>query len=104
MALTKNILFLFFIISITITITIPAKLNIVTSITDIADIAKNVGGDSVAVYSLAQGSEDMHKVRVRSSFLPKIKRADFVMSLGLFAESFWLKPLVSSARNDYVKQ
>jgi zinc/manganese transport system substrate-binding protein len=86
------------------TCTIPARLNIVTSITDIADIAKNVGGDSVAVFSLAKGSEDMHRVRVRSSYLPKINRAHFVMSLGLFAESFWLKPLVSSSRNSNVKQ
>ncbi len=93
-----------FLLIVVFTITIFAKLNIVTSITDIADIAKNVGGDSVVVFSLAKGSEDMHRVRVRSSFLPKIKRADFVMSLGLFAESFWLKPLVSSARNSYVKQ
>ncbi len=82
---------------------INAKLNIVTSIPDIADIAKNIGGNHVAVFSLAKGTEDMHRVPVRSSFLPKINRAHLVLSLGLTAESFWLKPIVASSRNKYVK-
>ncbi len=86
------------------TISISARINIVTSITDIADIAKNIGRDSVAVFSLARGSEDMHRVQVRSSFLPKINRSHLVMSLGLEAESFWLKPLIESSRNKYVKK
>ena len=81
-----------------------AKINVITSIPDIADIAKNVGGDSVSVFSLARGSEDYHFVQAKSSFLPKINRAHLVFCLGLEAESFWLKPLVSSSRNKKVKK
>ena len=81
-----------------------AKLHIITSIPDIADIAQNIGGDSVSVFSLARGSEDYHFVQAKSSFLPKINRAHLVFCLGLEAESFWLKPLVSSARNKTVKK
>lgn len=81
-----------------------AKLNVITSIPDIADIVMNIGGDSVSVFSLAQGNEDYHIVWAKSSFLPKINRADLVMSLGLEAEIFWLSPLVSSSRNHNVKQ
>lgn len=83
---------------------IYAKLNIITSIPDVADIAKNIGGDSVSVFSLARGSEDYHFVQAKSSFLPKINRAHLVFCLGLEAESFWLKPLVSSSRNKRVKK
>ena len=98
---TNKYLFIFTILFFS---NIFAKLNIITSIPDIADIAKNVGGDSVYVFSLARGSEDYHFVQAKSSFLPKINRAHLVLCLGLEAENFWLKPLVSSARNKRVKK
>lgn len=76
-----------------------AKVRVVTSIPDIADIAKNIGRDSIGVYSLARGTEDMHKVRAKSEFLPILNKADLVMSLGLLAEKQWLPNLVKSSRN-----
>ncbi len=84
--------------------TVYAKLNVITSIPDLADIAKEIGGDKVAVFSLAKGSEDIHMVRARSSFLPKINRANLVLSLGLLAEDRWFTPIVSASRNKYVKK
>ncbi|MGM0461681.1 MAG: metal ABC transporter substrate-binding protein [Fibrobacterota bacterium] len=74
-------------------------LNIVTSIPDIADIAKQIGREKVSVYSLAEGTEDIHFVRARSSFLPILNNADLLMSLGLLAEQRWLPDLARSARN-----
>lgn len=79
-----------------------AKVNIITSIPDIADITREVGGQGVTVFSLAKGSEDVHLVRARSSFLPKINRAHLVISLGLMAESRWLDAIVNAARNKKV--
>lgn len=81
-----------------------AALNIITSIPDIADIAKEIGKDSVAVFSLAQGQEDYHMIQAKSSFFPKIHRANLVLSLGLEAESQWLAPIVESSRNTYVQK
>ncbi len=89
-----RVLLLFFLL-----VPLWAKVNVVTSIPDIADITKNIGRDSVAVFSLAKGTEDMHQVRARSSFLPILNKADLVMSLGLWAEKQWLPNLVRSARN-----
>lgn len=83
---------------------IPAKINVVTSIPDIADIAKNIGGDNVSVFSLAQGGENYHMVHARSSFLPKINRAHLVICLGLEAEERWLVPIVNASRNKRVKK
>ena len=81
-----------------------ASLNVITSIPDIADIAKEIGRDSVSVFSLAQGNEDYHMIRARSSFLPKINRANLVVCLGLEAENRWLVPIIEAARNSYVQQ
>jgi zinc/manganese transport system substrate-binding protein len=83
---------------------VHAQLNIITSIPDIADIAQEIGGDKVHVFSLAQGSEDIHMVRARSSFLPKINRAHLVLSLGLLAEDRWFTPIVNASRNKRVKK
>lgn len=83
---------------------ISAKINVITSIPDIADIAKNIGGDNVSVFSLAQGGENYHMVRARSSFLPKINRAHLVICLGLEAEERWLVPIVNASRNKRVKK
>lgn len=80
-----------------------ARVKVVTSIPDIADIAKNIGRDSIGVYSLARGTEDMHRVPAKSQFLPILNKADLVMSLGLLAEKQWLPNLVRSARNKKIQ-
>ena len=84
--------------------TSSATINVVTSIPDLADITKNIGRDSVNVFSLAVGTEDMHRVNARSSFLPILNRADLLFNLGLFAEKLWLPDLVSSCRNKNIMQ
>ena len=81
-----------------------ARLNIVTSIPDLADIAKEIGRDSVSVFSLATGTENYHMIQARSSFLPKLNRADLVICLGLEAEDRWLVPIVNAARNKGIKK
>lgn len=83
---------------------LSAKINVVTSIPDIADIAQNIGGDKISVFSLAQGGENYHMVRARSSFLPKINRAHLVICLGLEAEERWLVPIVNASRNKRVRK
>jgi len=76
-----------------------AKLNVVASIPDLADMARVIGGDSVKVISLTTGREDLHAVPVRPSFIPKINRADILLNLGLDAEHAWLPAIAKDARN-----
>jgi zinc/manganese transport system substrate-binding protein len=83
---------------------LDAKINIITSIPERADISREVGGDSIAVFSLARGTENYHMIQARSSFLPKINRANLVVCLGLEAEDQWLVPIVAASRNDFVKK
>lgn len=75
------------------------KLQIVTSIPDIADMVREIGGDKVKVTSLATGREDLHAVPARPSFLPLLYRADLLITLGLDAEHAWLPALAKKSRN-----
>ncbi len=76
-----------------------AKLRIVATTPDLADIAKQIGGEQVDVESLAKGTEDIHTVPQRPSFVPKLNRADAVVLLGFDAEHAFLPALLDVAQN-----
>jgi zinc/manganese transport system substrate-binding protein len=76
-----------------------ASLRIVATTPDLADITRQIGGDQVNVESLAKGTEDIHAVPQRPSFLPKLNRADAVVLIGLEAEHAFLPALLEVAQN-----
>ena len=45
-----------------------AKLRVVATIPDLADMARNIGGDLLEIKSLATGVEDIHAVPMKPSF------------------------------------
>jgi zinc/manganese transport system substrate-binding protein len=76
-----------------------AKIRVVTTIPDLADMARHIGGDLLDVKSLATGVEDIHAVPMKPSFVPLLNRADVVLLLGLEAEHAFLPALLEVARN-----
>src|SRR5439155_715863 len=54
-----------------------AKLKVVTTIPDLADMTRQIGGDQVDVTSLATGVEDIHAVPMKPSFAVRLNRAAF---------------------------
>ena len=76
-----------------------AKLKVVTTIPDLADMTRQIGGDQVDVTSLATGVEDIHAVPMKPSFAVRLNRADAVVLLGLEAEHAFLPALLEAARN-----
>ncbi len=76
-----------------------AKLRIVATTPDLADIARRVGGDLVNVETLAKGTEDIHSVPQRPSFVPKLAQAQGIVHLGLWAEHAFLPALIEAAAN-----
>jgi zinc/manganese transport system substrate-binding protein len=76
-----------------------AKLNVVATTPELAAIAQDIGGDSVAVTSLAKLTEDPHFVTPKPSFIVKLNRADVLIDGGAELELGWLPPLLDSARN-----
>jgi len=81
-----------------------AKLNVVASIPDLGDMAREIGGERVRVDVLATGREDFHAVPARPSYLPRLNRADLLLNLGLDAEHAWLPALAAEARNAKIRE
>jgi zinc/manganese transport system substrate-binding protein len=76
-----------------------AALRVVASLPDVADMTRQIGGERVTVETIAQGSQDPHKVPVKPSFVTKLNRADAVVVQGLGLEHAFLPPLLEVASN-----
>jgi zinc/manganese transport system substrate-binding protein len=76
-----------------------AALRVVASTPDVADMTRQIGGDRVTVQTLAEGSQDPHKVPVKPSFVTKLNRADALVVNGLGLEHAFLPALLEVASN-----
>jgi zinc/manganese transport system substrate-binding protein len=77
----------------------PAALRVVASTPDVADLTRQIGGDRVSVVTIAEGSQDPHKVPVKPSFVTKLHRADALVVQGLNLEEAFIPALLEAARN-----
>jgi zinc/manganese transport system substrate-binding protein len=84
----------------------PAEqpLRVVTTTTDLADLARTVGGDRVDVRSLAVGEQDPHFVEARPSLILELRRADLYAQIGLELEVGWAPLLLDQARNPGIQR
>ncbi|HUJ17620.1 MAG TPA: metal ABC transporter substrate-binding protein [Nitrospirota bacterium] len=80
------------------------KIRIVTTLTDLADFAREVGGDLVEVKSLATGVEDTHGIPMKPSYVPMMNRADMLVLLGLDAEHAFLPALMEASKNPRIQK
>jgi ABC-type Zn uptake system ZnuABC Zn-binding protein ZnuA len=80
-----------------------AKVNVVTTLQDLASIAQWVGGDRVATFAIAKGYQDPHFVDAKPSFVLKLTRADLLVVAGLDLELGYLQPLVDQSRNRKIR-
>ena len=94
---TSIILLLLFLLPAASTAAEPIP--VVTTTTDIAAIVKAIGGERVAVESIAKGSQDPHYVEAKPSYMRVMNRARVVFSVGLQLETGWLPLLIQGARN-----
>jgi zinc/manganese transport system substrate-binding protein len=76
-----------------------AGLKVVTTTSDLASIAKEVGGSLVQVDSLIKGYQDPHFIQPKPSYMVKVNRADLLIYQGLELEIAWLPVLIKGARN-----
>ena len=79
-----------------------AKIRVVTTLTDLADFTRNVGGDLVEVKSLATGVEDTHGVPMKPSFVPLLNRADLLVLIGFDCEHAFLPALIEASKNSRI--
>ena len=78
---------------------VEAKIRVVATIPDLADMARNIGGDLLEIKSLATGVENIHAVPMKPSFATLLNRADVVILMGLEMEHAFLPALLEAARN-----
>jgi zinc/manganese transport system substrate-binding protein len=79
------------------------KLRVVTSTTDMAALAQEVGGDRIDAESIAKGYQDPHFVEAKPSFLLRLRRADLLIHVGLQLEIGWLPPLITQSGNPRIQ-
>jgi zinc/manganese transport system substrate-binding protein len=79
------------------------KLRVITTLTDLASLTQEVGGDKVDVEALAKGYQDPHFVEPKPSFLLKLRNADLLISVGLDLEIGWLPPLITQSGNGRIQ-
>jgi zinc/manganese transport system substrate-binding protein len=79
------------------------KLKVITTLTDLASLTQEVGGDKVDVEALAKGYQDPHFVEPKPSFLLKLRNADVLILVGLDLEIGWLPPLITQSGNGRIQ-
>jgi ABC-type Zn uptake system ZnuABC Zn-binding protein ZnuA len=82
--------------------TSAAQLKVVTSTTDLHDIARAVGGDRITATHIGEGYEDPHYVQPKPSFILRLRDADVWAYVGLDLEIGWMPLLLSGARNSRI--
>lgn len=74
-------------------------LKVVATTPEYGAVASAVGGDRVAVTTIAKPTEDPHFVDARPSQIVAMNRADVLIEGGAELEVGWLPPLLEGARN-----
>lgn len=74
------------------------QIRVVTSTTDLADIASQIGGKQVSVTSIARGDQDPHFIEVLPSYMMKVKKADLYFQVGMEMD-LWSLQIIDGSRN-----
>src|SRR5437868_5750858 len=80
------------------------KIQVVTTIPDLADMTRQITGDLADVTSIATGVEDIHAVPMKPRFAVLLNRADVVVLMGLEAEHAFLPALLEASRNPKIQR
>ena len=81
-----------------------AQLKVVTSTTDLYDIAKAVGGDKISATHIGEGYQDPHFIEAKPSFVLQLRSADVWAFVGLDLEIGWMPLLLDGARNPRIRK
>ena len=80
-----------------------APLKVVATTEDLASLAREIGGDRIAVDVFSRGYQDPHFVEPKPSFILKLVNADLLIVVGRELEIGWLPPLLTQSRNSKIQ-
>ena len=81
-----------------------AKLNVITTTTDLKWLVKEIGGNKVKAQSLLNGTEDPHFIDAMPHFIGKVAGADMFCLVGLDLEVGWAPKILAKSGNKQVQQ
>ncbi len=79
------------------------RLRVLTTIPDLADFARTIGGDLVEVESIARGKENLHSISARPSHLVAMSKADVFIEVGLSLEVSFVPGMLETCRNPRIQ-
>ncbi|MDL1891444.1 zinc ABC transporter substrate-binding protein [Sphingobacteriales bacterium CHB3] len=82
----------------TLPIVAHATVRVVTTLPDLADFARQIGGDKVTVDHIVRGDQNPHFVEVKPSYMMKLKSADVFLMIGMELE-MWAPQIIDGSRN-----
>ncbi|MCS6971382.1 MAG: metal ABC transporter substrate-binding protein [Leptospiraceae bacterium] len=83
---------------------VAKPLQVITTTTDLASIAQEVGRELVSVESLTKGNTDLHFVMAQPNFILKLNEADIFIEIGLDLEASWTPYLLAQSRNPNIQR
>jgi len=79
-----------------------AKLRVVATLPDYADLVRTIGGDRVSVQAIVRGDQDAHFIRPKPSFVDMAGQAEVLITTGLDLE-MWLPTVIDKSGNTHVR-
>ncbi len=90
---------LMFLLALTMLVTTAsAAVKVVASSSDLAAIAKEIGGDKIEITAIAQGRSNLHFVEMLPSYMLKVSKADIYLKIGLTMDQ-WADGIIDGSRN-----
>ena len=74
-------------------------LQVCATVPELGSLAREIGGDQVAVTVFAKGTEDAHFVVPKPSFIKALSECSLYIQMGMDLEIGWIPPLLQNARN-----
>ena len=101
--MTSKSLFYSFLVFFSFSGVSAEKLKVITTLPDLAEVVRAVGGDKVEVDSLLKGTEDAHFLDAVPTYIRMVASADVVCSMGLELEVGWLPKILEKSANSKVQ-
>jgi zinc/manganese transport system substrate-binding protein len=83
--------------------TAEAKVNVLATVPDLGALAREVGGEHVAVKVLARSTQDPHFVDARPSLILDASNANLLILNGMELEVGWLPAILTNSRNQSIQ-
>ncbi|HEX2245444.1 MAG TPA: zinc ABC transporter substrate-binding protein, partial [Gammaproteobacteria bacterium] len=78
---------------------VTAPLKVCATVPELGSLAREIGGDRIAVTVFAKGTEDAHFVEAKPSFIKALSQCELYLEVVLELEIGWAPVLLAQARN-----